>query len=200
MSKIFLVHSSARGEASDSGKLASFFKTTAEARGDAVKELDLAKHALAPLDETTLGAFFSPAEQHTEAQAARFQASEQLVEALFDADTLVIATGMYNFSVPATLKTFIDHVLRASRTFRYTENGPEGLVKGKKAVLLVTTGGVYSAGPMASLDFFVPYLKAVLGFIGITEVEVVRAEGLAFGPEVAASAIESAKAKIAGLV
>jgi FMN-dependent NADH-azoreductase len=103
---------------------------------------------------------------------------------------------MYNFSVPSTLKAYIDQILRAGRTFQYTDTGPQGLINGKKAVLILSTGGVYSKGPMLAMDFLTPYLKAVLGFIGITDVEVVLAEGLAFGTEAAAQAMVSAKGQL----
>ena len=199
MSNFLFVHSSARGEASTSRQLAEHFKMAVVAKGASVAEVDLAKDGPRALDETTLGAFFTPVEQHTTEQAGRLAESERYVDALFAADTLVISAGMYNFSVPSTLKAYIDQILRAGRTFRYGETGPQGLVQGKKAVLILTTGGVYSQGPMVSMDFLTPYLKAVLGFIGITDVEVVLAEGLAYGPEVATQAVEGAKARLEAL-
>jgi len=196
MSKILFVHSSARGSASASRQLAEHFKAAAISAGAAVSEIDLAAHKPQPLDEATLGAFFTPVEQQSAEQAQLVKASEQYIEGLLAADTLVISAGMYNFSLPSTLKAYLDQTLRAGRTFRYTENGPEGLVKGKKAVLILTMGGVYSQAPMSSMDFLTPYLKSVLGFIGITDVEVVLAEGLAVGPENAAAAIENAKQQL----
>ena len=103
---------------------------------------------------------------------------------------------MYNFGVPVQLKTWFDYVLQAGRTFRYTASGPEGLVKGKRAILLVATGSVYSKGPTATADFMVPHLKQLLAFIGIIDVTVVRAEGLAFGPDAAKAGLEKAAAEI----
>lgn len=196
MSNFLFVHSSARGAASASRQLAEHFKAAVVAQGSSVSELDLAVTRPQALDEATLGAFFTPAEQQSAEQAQLARTSEQFIEALFAADTLVISAGMYNFSVPSTLKAYIDQILRAGRTFRYTENGPEGLVKGKKAVLILTTGGVYSQAPMSAMDFLTPYLKGVLGFIGITDVEVVLAEGLAMGPEKATPAIDAAKLQL----
>lgn len=196
MSKFLFVHSSARGAASASRQLADHFKAGVIAKGAEVKEVDLAQNTPPVLDERTLGAFFTPPAQHTEEQAISVALSEQFVEDLRCADTLVISAGMYNFSVPATLKTYIDQILRAGRTFQYTDTGPQGLIKNTKAVLILSTGGVYSKGPMSSMDFLTPYLKAVLGFIGITDVEVVLAEGLALGAESAALAMSSASARL----
>lgn len=95
------------------------------------------------------------------------------------ADTVVIGAPMYNFSIPSTLKAWIDHVAKAGETFQYTASGPQGLLKNKRAVLLVSSGGVYSEGAYAQADFVVPYLRMALGFLGITDIVVVRAEGVA---------------------
>ncbi|WP_272942831.1 FMN-dependent NADH-azoreductase [Cupriavidus basilensis] len=118
------------------------------------------------------------------------------LDELQSADTVVLSAGMYNFGVPVQLKTWFDYVLQAGRTFRYTASGPEGLVKGKRAILLIATGSVYSEGPTAKADFMVPHLKQLLAFIGITDVTVVRAEGLAFGPDAAKAGLEKAAAEI----
>ena len=103
---------------------------------------------------------------------------------------------MYNFGISSTLKAWIDHIARAGVTFAYTANGPEGLIKGKKAYIAVTTGGVYSSGDYLPYDFVAPYLKAVLGFIGITDVTIIRAEGFAI-PGVQETALETAISQIA---
>ena len=108
------------------------------------------------------------------------------------ADTLVIATPLINFGISSTLKSWLDNVLRAGRTFRYTEAGPEGLAKGKKAYIVVASGGVYSEGPAAAMNHADPYLRTALGFIGITDVEVIRVEGVALGPDAAEKAVEKA--------
>src|SRR5258707_6628105 len=102
---------------------------------------------------------------------------------------------MHNFGIPSTLKAWIDHVVRAGRTFTYSEGGPEGLLKGKRLILVLASGGVYSNGPAKQLDFQEPYLRAVLGFIGLTDIGVVRVEGVAMsaiGPE---KAVASAMAR-----
>ena len=121
--------------------------------------------------------------------------SDALVDELLAADTIVIGTGLINFNIYSSLKTWIDNIARAGRTFKYGENGPVGLATGKKAYIVLASGGVYSQGPAASLNHAVPYLKSVLGFIGITDVETVYVEGLAFGPEAAEKAIDAAKAR-----
>lgn len=119
----------------------------------------------------------------------------QALAELKSADVLVVAAPMYNFSVPSTLKAWIDHVAKAGETFKYTETGPVGLLKAKRAVLVVGTGGVYSQGPAAAADFVVPFLKTVLGFMGIPQVDVVRVEGVALG----ASTKDAALAQVAAL-
>ena len=120
--------------------------------------------------------------------------SDTLVDELLAADVIVIAAPMINFTIPSNLKTWIDYVARAGRTFRYPEKGPEGLVTGKQVILAVARGGVYADN--AALDFQVPYLKSVLGFLGMTDVEVIEVEGTAFGPDAAEKAVAAATAKL----
>ncbi|OYW62037.1 MAG: FMN-dependent NADH-azoreductase [Rhizobiales bacterium 24-66-13] len=122
------------------------------------------------------------------------------IDDLFAADMIVIGAPMYNFSIPTQLKGWIDRVAVAGRTFKYGANGPEGLLTGKKVYLASARGGVYSgASPMAALDHQESYLLAALGFIGLTDVTVIRAEGLALGEEAKAAALAGAKAQIAAL-
>ena len=125
--------------------------------------------------------------------------SKKLVDELKAADILVIGSPMYNFSVPSTLKSWIDHVAIAGQTFQYTESGPKGLLTGK-AYLALSSGGIYSQGPFAQVEHLATYLKALLGFLGIGEVEVVRAEGVAYGPEQDKAAMTAAKERIGTLV
>jgi FMN-dependent NADH-azoreductase len=128
------------------------------------------------------------------------QAPDEGKEALAQlkaADALVIAAPMYNFGIPASLKDWIDHVFKAGETFAYGAEGPKGLLSGKRAVIIVGSGGVYSEGPAQAADFVVPYLKFALGFIGITDVEVIRVEGVALGEpgqRSKAAALEKAQA------
>ena len=99
---------------------------------------------------------------------------------------------MINFNISSTLKAWIDHIARAGRTFSYGAEGPKGLVTGKKVYVVIASGGVYSDGPAAAFDHATPYLKTALGFLGMTDVEVIRIEGVAMGPEAEAKAISSA--------
>ncbi|MDW6025781.1 FMN-dependent NADH-azoreductase [Mesorhizobium sp. BAC0120] len=129
-------------------------------------------------------------------QAAARALSDELIAELKAADVVVIGAPMYNFGIASTLKSWFDHVLRAGVTFRYTEAGPEGLLAGKRAIVIVTRGGLYSEGPASAMDSQEPHLRTLLGFIGITDVTFVRAEKLAFGPEARDQAIVAAHAQL----
>lgn len=119
-----------------------------------------------------------------------------VLEEFLAADVVVIGAPMYNFSIPSNLKAWIDRVAVAGKTFAYTEAGPVGLATGKRAVVISTRGGLYSEGPAAGMDHQESYLKTVLGFLGVTDVEFVRAERLSFGPEVRAQSVADARAEI----
>ena len=130
----------------------------------------------------------------TKADAAATEASEQTLQQFLDSDVIVIGAPMYNFSVPSTLKAWIDRVAVAGRTFRYTENGPEGLAKGKRMVIASGRGGIY--GDNSPADFQEAYLRQVFGFLGVTDIEFIRAEGVAYSPQHRTDALEGAKAAI----
>jgi FMN-dependent NADH-azoreductase len=164
-----------------------------------VVERDLGAAPVPHLGADLLGGFFAAPEQHSTAQAKAVALSNTLIGELEAADTLVIATPMYNFSIPSTLKAWIDHITRAGRTFRYTESGPVGLLTGKRAFIVVSRGGVYSEGAAKALDFQEPYLRAILGFVGITDVTFIYAEAQALGPEAAQRGLDAAHAAIARL-
>ena len=152
---------------------------------DTVLRRDLAKEALPQIDEDWIGANFTQADQRDAAQAERLEQSDKLIDELKAADAVVIGVPLYNFSVPAALKAWVDLVARAGVTFRYTEEGPKGLLEGKRAILAVASGGV----PIGSdLDFATDYMRHVLSFIGITEVDVVAADRMAVDPEAALKA------------
>jgi FMN-dependent NADH-azoreductase len=151
------------------------------------------------LTEQMLGAYFTPAEQRNAEQAFTIKTSDTLVDELLAADTIVIGAPMYNFSVTSGLKAWIDHVARAGRTFKYGANGPEGLVSGKKVIVFVATGGAYSEGPAAAYDHTTTYLRSVLGFLGMTDVTFVVAEGVAMGEEAVAAALAKSRAQIEAL-
>ena len=146
------------------------------------------------LDEAWIGANFTPADQRTEAQKALLAQSDALIEELKSADTIVIGAPIYNFSVPATLKAWIDLVARVGVTFSYSQAGPEGLLKGKRAVVVITSGGT-EAG--SDIDYASRYLTHVLGFIGITEVDIVAADQQAIDASASLAKAQSAIAALA---
>ena len=139
-----------------------------------VKERDVSE-GLPFVDEEWVGSNFTPADARSDAQKTKLALSDSLIEELAEADTLVIGTPIYNFGVPATLKAWIDLVARVGVTFKYTENGPVGLLEGKRAIVIVASGGT----PVGSdIDFATPYLRHALKFIGITDVTFVAADAL----------------------
>ena len=198
MSKVLLVTSSPRGAASHSTQIARSLvdQLTSGDPKSTVVVRDLFKDPLPHIGEHFVTALATPAEQRTTDQKIAIALSDELISEIFAADVIVIATGMVNFGIPSTLKTYIDHVLRGGVTFRYTEKGPEGLVKGKKAYLVHASGGVYSQGPAQAANFQDNYLKHVLGFIGITDVESIGMEGIAYGPEAAQKAVAAAAQRV----
>jgi FMN-dependent NADH-azoreductase len=192
---ILQINSSARRDASHSTALAS--RLVARLRevdpeaGVTVRDLAVTPHPL--LDEDVLGALFTPAAQRTPAQAERVALDDALIAELKAADVVVLGVPMYNFGVPAQLKNWIDAISRAQVTFRYTANGPEGLLKGKKVYVALTRGGKYRNTPA---DTQVPYLRTVFAFLGMTDVHFVYAEGLAMGPDAEQSGLAAAHAQI----
>jgi len=149
------------------------------------------------LDEATLQALFTPAQARTPAQAERVALDDALIAELQAADVLVLAAPMYNFGITSLLKHWIDAVARAKVTFEYTATGPRGLLTGKRVIVLLTRGGIHRDTPA---DTVVPYLRNVLGFLGMTDLQFVYAEGLAMGPEAEAAGLASARAQIAQLL
>lgn len=162
-----------------------------------VERLDLVQHSPAALDEAALQAMFTPAEQRSPEQAARVAADMALIEQLRAVDTVVIGVPMINFGIPTQLKHWIDAVAKAGVTFRYTAQGPEGLLDGKTVYVVLTRGGIYR--DQAS-DTMVPYLKTVLGFLGLSDVRFIYAEGLNMGPEAQAAGLAVAREQIATLL
>ena len=147
-----------------------------------VIDRDLAAHPLPHLTAEVVGAFFTPADKRSPEQAKAIEPSDKAVDELLAADAIVIGAPMWNFGIPSSLKAWIDHVVRAGRTFQYGANGPAGLIPGgKKAIVVSSRGGVYSAGPYAMMDHQESYLKAILGFMGITDISFATAEGLSMG-------------------
>lgn len=192
---ILQVNSSARTEGSHSTALAArLVERLREARPDArLVVRDLARRPHPALDEAALQALFTPEDARTPEQARRVAMDDALIEEIQAADVVVLAVPMYNFGVPAALKNWIDAISRARVTFRYTEHGPEGLLTGKKVYVVLTRGGQYRDTPA---DTQVPYLRMVLAFLGMTDVEFIYAEGLALGAEAEREAIAAARARI----
>jgi FMN-dependent NADH-azoreductase len=164
--------------------------------------LDLAKDAPSHLSADSLGFRSGPnATGLSDIQRRENEISERLVTQFLAADVIVIGAPMYNFSVPSQLKAWIDRIAQPGRTFTYTEKGPQGLATGKTAIVASSRGGVYSTNPaLVGLDHQESYLKAVLGFIGITDVRFVRAEGVAMGDAAKAQAFNAADLVIKSLV
>ena len=202
MSKILYVNSSVRHTGSISRQMSGEFITKLKAADPAstVVERDLTAHPVPHLTEQMMGAYFTPAEQRSAAQNETIKVSDNLVAEVMTADIVVIAAPMYNFSVSSTLKAWIDHIARAGLTFKYGANGPEGMVKGKKFYIFTSRGGVYSEGPAKVMDFHETYLRAVLGFLGITDITFVHSEGLAMGEDAVNTALAGSRAAIDGLI
>jgi len=158
--------------------------------------LDLGANPPAVLDGAALGALFTPADQRSAEQAARVASDDALIAQVQAADVLVLGVPMYNFTIPVQLKSWFDAIARNGVTFRYTANGPEGLLKGKTAYVALARGGRYRD---TALDSQVPLIRTFLGFLGITDVHFIYAEGLNMGPEATAQGFAEAEAEIARL-
>ena len=199
MSKVLVLKSSILAGYSQSGQLTDYFvdQWTAKHPGDQITVRDLAATPVPVLDGELVGALRPSDAPLTPRQQEALALSDELINELQAHDVVVIAAPMYNFNIPTQLKNYFDLVARAGVTFRYTAEGPEGLVKGKRAIVVSSRGGIHKDTPT---DLLVPYVKLFLGFIGITDVNFVFAEGVAYGPEVAEKAQSDAKAAIDGLV
>ena len=192
MTNLLVINSSAAGDASVSaGLIKDFVEATRAADPTAsVVIRDVGTEPLPHLSPKTLAGLRG--EPSTDAERQTRAISDALINELRAADLIVIGAPMYNFGITSALKSWFDHVLRAGETFRYTETGPEGLLAGKRAVIVETRGGLYSDGPAAAMDSQEPHLRTMLGFAGITNVTFVRVERLAMGPEAGAAAVEAA--------
>ena len=192
---ILQINASARSNGANSTRLADAIAQRLLARDpQAVLTVrDLAAQPHPVLDEPALGALFTPADQRTPEQAARVALDDALIAQVQGADVIVLGVPMYNFGVPVQLKTWIDAIARAGVTFRYTAEGPEGLLKGKTVYVALARGGLYRDTPA---DSQVPYLKNVLAFLGMTDVRFVYAEGLALGADSANRAFAQAEAEL----
>lgn len=202
MSNLLLVTSSLFGGQSKSTQVArEFVETWRRTRpGTQIIERSLAAESIPHLTLDALSALTTAADGRSPEQSASVAFADRLIEELEAADIVVLAAPMYNFSIPSTLKAWIDHVARAGRTFRYTAAGPEGLLKGKKVFIITGRGGFYTGdSPAKLLDFQEPYLRGVLGFLGLTDVSFIHVEGLKVSPEAAEQAVSRARESIAVL-
>ena len=201
MSTALVITSSALGEASVSSQLVAETVARLRSHDPALRVItrDLGRDPVPHLTIDSATALRG-GESSNAAQAAARSLSDELIAELKAADMLIIGAPMYNFGMPSTLKAWFDYVLRAGITFSYSESGPEGLLKGKRAVVILSRGGLYSEGPAQAMDSQEPHLRNLLGFMGITDVTFLRAEKLAFGPEVRQQAIEAVRLQIADTI
>ena len=192
---ILQINASAKRQGSESTRLANAITGRLRAADPSAEVVtrDLASAPMPVLDDAALGALFTPVAERSVEQAARVALDDAAIAEIQAADVVVLGVPMYNFGVPAQLKNWIDAISRAQVTFRYTEKGPQGLLLGKKVYVALTRGGRYRDTPA---DSQVPYLKTVLAFLGMDDVQFVYAEGLAMGADVAAEALASAGREI----
>lgn len=192
---ILQINASARRDGANSTRVADQITARLQAANPGatltLRDLAVTPHPL--LDEAALGALFTPADARSPEQAARVALDDALIAEIQAHDTIVLGVPMYNFGVPVQLKSWIDAIARAGVTFRYTATGPEGLLTGKTVYVALARGGLYRDTPN---DSQVPYLKSVLGFLGLTDVRFIYAEGLAMGPEAAAKGFAQAEADL----
>ena len=196
--RTLVITASILGENGQSKALAEHFIARAQGRdGVEVTHRDLVASELPHLGLAELGSWQVSEEERTPEQRELAARSDELIEELKAHDVVVLAVPMYNFGIPSQLKAWFDRVMRAGVTFRYTENGPQGLVEGKRAVILAARGGQYAGTEM---DTQTPHLKLMLGMIGIKEVDSVFAEGLNMGEGKRDAALKEARQAIDGLV
>jgi FMN-dependent NADH-azoreductase len=178
---ILHIDSSPRAERSHSRELSKEFVSAWRAAHpeDAIAYRDLGHHPVPHVDEAWIAAAFSPPETHTPELAEAIRISDELIDEFLAADRYVFGVPMYNLNIPSTFKAYIDQIVRANRTFAVDAQGLRGLVKGKKAVIITARGSDFSAtSPFAAYDFQEPYLRAIFGFIGITDIQFINANSL----------------------
>ncbi|OQW88444.1 MAG: FMN-dependent NADH-azoreductase [Rhodoferax ferrireducens] len=189
---ILQINASARRQDSNSTRVANNIVARLQAAnpGARLTLRDLGATPHPALDEAALGALFTPAEQRSPEQATRVALDDALIAEIQAHDVIVLGVPMYNFGIPVQLKSWLDAIARSGVTFRYTANGPEGLLTGKTVYVALARGGLYRD---TANDSQVPYLKAILGFLGMTNVHFIYAEGLAMGPEAVEKAFAQAE-------
>lgn len=198
MSCVLIIESSARQQDSVSRQLTRDFIEQWQAAhpADSISVRDLAVNPVPHLDANLLGGWMKPQEQRSSDELQALARSNELTDEVLAADVLVLAAPMYNFAIPSTLKAWLDHVLRAGITFKYTPTGPQGLLTGKRAFVLTARGGIHAG---AVTDHQEPYLRQVLGFIGIHDVTFIHAEGLNMSGDFHEKGLNQAKAQLAAV-
>ena len=196
MSRVQIIESSARKDGSISRQLTEQFIAQWQAAhpADIVSVRDLALNPVPHLDADLLGGWMKPEAERSAEEVQALARSNELTEEVLAVDVLVLAAPMYNFAIPSTLKAWLDHVLRAGVTFKYTATGPQGLLTGKRAIVLTARGGIYAG---SSADHQEPYLRQVLAFIGIHDVQFIHAEGMNLGGDFSEKGLNQAKAQLA---
>jgi FMN-dependent NADH-azoreductase len=179
MKKILHIISSPRGGASFSIKLGNAIVEQVQAKypGSTVTETNLVKINFPHLEEAHLASFFTPEDARTPEHWAAIKHSDDAIKQIMDADIIVLGAPLYNFAIHSTLQAWINHIVRKGITFNYDENGPQGLIKGKKVYIAMSSGGIYTEGPMQPMDFVTPYLKMMLSFLGLSDITQFRIEG-----------------------
>ena len=199
MASLLYISSSIFGDNGNSSQLAAEFVQRWQAQNPQgqVVERNLTATPLPHLDSARVGAFFTPADQRTAEQEAIAAESDGLIAELRDADVVVIGLPMYNFGVPSQFKAWVDNIARAGITFKYTESGPVGLLDNKPVLVFAARGGIYAN---TTNDHQEPFVRQFLGFIGLTDVQFVFAEGVNMGDEAKYKALQGARAQIDGLL
>jgi FMN-dependent NADH-azoreductase len=195
--KILRIITSTNGDTSFSNLLSNAVieKLTAANPETKVKTLDLTKTPLPYLTNSHISAVYAPEETHTPEQKEALKYSNEAIKTLLESDVIVIGVPLYNFGIPAVLKGWIDQIARAGKTFSYSAEGPKGLVTDKKVYLSIASGAIFSEGPYKSYDFSESYLRAVFGFLGMTDVTTFRVEGTAI-PDFAENALPKALSSV----
>lgn len=196
MKTVLFINSSIRGADSQSAQLAQQFLSELPQGSYKLETIDLGKQAIPHLDMTEMAAWMTPVTERTSEQQALAAVSDGIIDKIKAADVLVFGVPMYNFAIPSQLKAFLDRVARAGVTFKYTEQGPVGLLEDKPVIILAARGGLYQGTPA---DSQTPFLTSIFNFVGLTQLHFVYAEGLNMGEESATKALAAAKNNISAL-
>ncbi|MCV0424063.1 MAG: NAD(P)H-dependent oxidoreductase [Roseibium sp.] len=199
MKTLLQINSGIHGAESQTSKLADEVAHRLLAQHSAMRHIkrDLSKDPIPHLDKTTFLSFSAPATVTSATKIEGLAISDELIAELRETDVLLVGAPMYNFTIPSTLKSWIDHVTRAGETFRFTNEGPKGLLTGIRAIIVIAQGGDFLG---TSMDFETGYLELALGHLGITDIEFIHAKGLALGQEAAQAGLAAARAQIVSLV